>query len=95
MIAVALLGFRACAYLAGWATGRTIQGAALLGRLLPVAPVPDLDPCPCICCGVRAALAATNRTETPWCDCPDYPPHQRCQCGPCLQVHQPVALVQP
>lgn len=91
-MAAVLFGIRAASYAAGWTTGALLAAAT---RLLPVAPVPDLDPCPCICCAARAALLATNRTETPWCDCADYPPHQRCACTACRQVHHPVELVSP
>jgi hypothetical protein len=87
----ALLSLRAVAYLTGWTCGRTLSLAA---RLLPVAPpVPAPDPCPCICCAARQALAATGRTESPWCDCLEFPPHQRCDCGPCRQIHRPVEAV--
>lgn len=90
MIAATLLAVRAAAYVAGWTTGTLLRLTAR--TLLPVAPRrphQPLDPCPCICCSTRVALEATGRTETPWCDCADYPPHQRCDCLPCHQQHTP------
>lgn len=92
MIAALWLGVRAAAYLTGWTTGSAV---ALLARTLAPVPVPDLHPCPCICCSTRAALVATGRTESPWCDCTDYPAHQRCECTPCRQQHAPCELVHP
>lgn len=92
MFAAVLLSVRAAAYVTGWTAGSLL---AALSRTLSPVPVPDLDPCPCICCSARIALVATGRTETPWCDCTDYPPHQRCECTPCRQQHAPVELVHP
>jgi hypothetical protein len=87
MIAALWLSVRAAAYMTGWTTGTII--AATARRLLPVPPVPALDPCPCICCAAHAALVATGRTESPWCDCVEFPAHQRCDCTPCRQQHRP------
>lgn len=92
MIAALLLPLRAAAYFAGYATGTALRLAA--NRLRPVArPLPQLDPCPCICCSTRIVLEATGRTETPWCDCAEYPAHQRCDCIPCRQQHNPCEAV--